>query len=502
MLPVLLLLLTFAPLSVAQSPGGEPQSAAAVLRAAIDAMGGEEVLRAIHRVRLEQHGHTNLLEQSERPEGPWIVQYEQRVVELDFERAVARIAVTASGMPGNPGGESKMVFAEGVALRVFGPEREMPDPSLAQEFQAQLELSPPRALLTALAAGDLQVAAPTVLQGTPQQVLTFTWRGVPARLVLNAATHLPTAVEWVRADPTSFFFGVWGDVTTRVAWSFWHLERGGLRLPRQLDIEKNGQPWQSSLSVQLELEPVVEPVAISEAAKTAFAAQSARTIQDQALGKRVCEIGPGVVQLLNGWNVTLVRQDDGVVVLEAPYSAGYSERVLAEVERRFPGEKVKAVVTASDAWPHLGGVRGYVARGIPVYVLDLNQPILDRLVAAPFEQCPDTLAKHPAKPEWRVVRGKTVIGQGHNVLELHPLRTETGERMLMAWLPELRALYAADLVQPMGKDVFFMPQYLAEVREAVRRENLEVASVFAMHAPLLPWSAIEAAIAGVTAKGQ
>jgi hypothetical protein len=30
---------------------------------------------------------------------------------------------------------------------------------------------------------------------------------------------------------------------------------------------------------------------------------------------------------------------------------------------RYPGVKVKAVVTTSDAWPHLGGVREYVARG-------------------------------------------------------------------------------------------------------------------------------------------
>jgi hypothetical protein len=49
----------------------------AVVRAGLEAMGGEARLRAIPAVRLAGIGHRNMLEQSERPEGPWIVSYEQ-----------------------------------------------------------------------------------------------------------------------------------------------------------------------------------------------------------------------------------------------------------------------------------------------------------------------------------------------------------------------------------------------------------------------------------------
>ena len=57
-----------------------------------------------------------------------------------------------------------------------------------------------------------RVAADVELQGVPHHVVSWRWEGAPARLFLNAATGLPTAVEVVRAFPYSTFWGVWGDV--------------------------------------------------------------------------------------------------------------------------------------------------------------------------------------------------------------------------------------------------------------------------------------------------
>ena len=67
------------------------------------------------------------------------------------------------------------------------------------------------------------------------------------------------------------------------------------------------------------------------------------------------------MQLPGAFNVALVRQPDGVVVIEATTSGPYSAAVIAAAEKRFPGAKIKAVVTTSDAWPHVGGIREYVS---------------------------------------------------------------------------------------------------------------------------------------------
>ena len=210
---------------------------------------------------------------------------------------------------------------------------------------------------------------------------------------------------------------------------------------------------------------------------------------------RATELASGIVQLAGPWNVVVVRQPDGLVILEAPISADYSRDVVAAAERRFPGVPIKAIVTTSDAWPHIGGVREYVARRLPVYALDLNIPILDRLARAPRSRRPDMLARTPAPPRWTRVADRRTIGTGELRIELIPVRGEVGERMMMAWLPQRKLLYASDLIQRNRSGGFFMPGMLAEVLSAVEREHLGTPErVIAMHLAATPWTEIVAAV--------
>jgi hypothetical protein len=75
--------------------------------------------------------------------------------------------------------------------------------------------------------------------------------------------------------------------------------------------------------------------------------------------------------------------------------------VIEEARKRYPGTAVKAVLSTSDSWPHTGGVRFAVAEGLPVYILDLNQQLLDRTISAPHTLDPDALekSKHSKSPK-------------------------------------------------------------------------------------------------------
>jgi len=150
---------------------------------------------------------------------------------------------------------------------------------------------------------------------------------------------------------------------------------------------------------------------------------------------------------------------------------------------------VKAVVTTSDSWPHFGGIREYVARGIPVYLLDLNVPQIRRALESSHRSHPDALAKNPREPILRPVSSRTVIGEGTNRIELYPSRGETGERMMLAFLPgnDGGVLYASDLYQA-GRGG--PPEYAWEVAEVARREHLAVKTVFAMHSGPAPWQTL------------
>jgi len=58
-------------------------------------------------------------------------------------------------------------------------------------------------------------------------------------------------------------------------------------------------------------------------------------------------------------------------------------------------------------------------------------------------------------------------------MEIYPIRTETGERMVMVYFPQHRLLYASDLIQP-SRSGRFRAQYAYEVAQAVKREGLAV----------------------------
>lgn len=472
-----------------------------LVRFAIEKMGGEQSLRSIKGVQIERIGHTYSIEQSERPEGPWLVNYEQISEKRDYAgQKMLRTTQTRSVQSPQWGPATTLKVADGAAAFQFG-ERSGPASAIDMaEAEESLELSAERILLTALEAKDLQVETDTKLQGGIQHVVAFGWRDGLARLYLNAQTGMPTAIEVERSYTGSFIWGPWGDVRTRVYLSLWTLEPGGIRYPRQWDIERNGIPYRSFTVTSLALNPQFDANSflILAEVKTAYESTASRTIEDTRLGqpnRPAVEIAPGVIQVPGPWNVTLVRQLDGIVVIEAPISSGYSDKVLADAKKRFPDLPIKAVISTSDAWPHLGGVREYVARDIPIYALDLNRPILERLVSSPRRSHPDALERQRKKPKFRIVSDKVIIGSGPNRLEVYPVRTESGERMMMVYFPEHKLLYGSDLVQQRRDGSFFMPEYLTELLEATLREKLIINSVFAMHLGLTPWRDIEGAVA-------
>ena len=490
------LLLSAAPLS-AQEP------ARALLQQSIDAMGGEAALKAVQTVKVAGMSHDYALEQSERPEGPHLVSYQQFTEIRDHGRDRLWRKREQRNWSVSDWTGSAVAVSGGVAAMNRGTQwRPLPPPQLAQ-MKEDLALSPERILFTALAAPDLRASEDRVLHGIANDAVSFSYGDRRLTLYLNSHTHMPTMLQSVADD----MFGIWGDVTRESWYTFWTLQPGGWQYPQQITTTWNGTPA-SDLSVfTIEVNQPVDEALFAipddtaaafrkmlEAPGPAFSMQSLRLDPSKAI-----RLTDDVVVFPGSWAVTLVRQPDGIVVLEAPIGSAYSAQVIEVASAMFPGTPIKAVVTTSDAWPHLGGVREYVARGIPVYALDLNRPILERLVAAPYSKTPDALARSPRAGEWRLVSEKTTIGSGETRVDVIPVRGEGSERMMMAHLPALNLLYATDLLQyNRDRTGFFNPVYPAELAAAVAREGITgIDRVWAMHMDPIPWSKVTEALAAL-----
>ena len=229
---------------------------------------------------------------------------------------------------------------------------------------------------------------------------------------------------------------------------------------------------------------------------------------------KIIALAPGIDLYPGSWNATIIKQPDGIVILEAPISGMYTEGVIDEAKKKYPGAPITAVLSTSDSWPHTGGVRAAVAQGLPVYILDLNQPLLDRMMAAPHTIDPDALqtakngksrnaastsgatgaASTSGAANWKIVSGKIEIGSDANRMELYPLRGASTERQYLVYFPQHHLLYASDTLALNDDGSLYDPELMHEVAQAVARENLQVDTVFAMHQGPIPWTQVTTAL--------
>ncbi len=461
-------------------------------------MGGEAKIRAIESVHLEILGHRNLLEQSERPEGPYVADYRHVEEWRDFGRRRWKQTIESNVVIEDKFVNSAWVVDDVAARKV--QDHVVPgNGEQVAEAEEALAFSPERVLITALAAADLKRLPNLMLQAVPHELIAFTYHRIPVKVYLNSETHLPTAVEWTRAYPFHAYWNVWGDVNTRVYYSFWWLSPGGIHYPLQADVLRNGLPDHAYSSNKVEFGvPIAESeFTIPAEVRDAFQKRSNVKLDDRPLGmsdQPAQELAKDILFIPGPWNVSLVKQEDGVIVIESPISAGYSRQVIEEAGRRWPGVRIKAVISTSDSWPHIGGIREYVARGIPIYVLDRTEPLIRRVIASPHHEEPDSLATSPKELRLHVVSGKVVVGSGANRIEIYPLRGETSERQMMVYFPVHKLLYGSDPFQKSG-DNYHLPQTVSELVDAVHRERLDVDRFYMMHVDPTPWKTLEESLA-------
>ncbi|HEX6976468.1 MAG TPA: hypothetical protein VF147_18805, partial [Vicinamibacterales bacterium] len=377
------------------TPPDTSTGARALVERSIQAMGGE-ALKRIASIELETRGHAYAMEQSERPEGPFIVTYTQGKEQRDYAGRRTRSESQSRAIQAPEWSPAIPLVMSGDAVAFIRGERAAPGSKASLETARRaLDLSPERVLFTALDAKDLTLGPDVKARGMMQRAVSFSWNGERVRVLFNPFNALPTAVEVTARDP---LFTRWGMTTEATYFSYWNLEPGGVRYPRQLDVFWNGVTKSSVSISKLTINPKLDEAsfAIPDEVRSAFASAKPAGFDVAVLNAaQAKEIAPGVVQLPGSWNTAFVRQPDGVVIIEAPISSPYSVQVLDEAAKRYPGVPVKAVITTSDSWPHIGGVREYAARGIPIYALDLNRPILERLLAADYGDRPDQFAKAP-----------------------------------------------------------------------------------------------------------
>jgi hypothetical protein len=459
------------------------------LALAIAAMGGSERLQGVHGLSLETVQHVALVEQSYRQE-PFITAYVRTKEKIDFSGGRLLVQAHQTWPESDPGQfESDATLVVGPAGAVYRGEKEDSPAARSdvEDARYQFDLEPVRVLLTALHAPDLHFMAAERVRSTLHPVLAFTWHGHLVRVMVNPFNFLPDAVEFVSVFYDHWY--QWGDVRQRIYFDNWQLLHG-LVYPTNQVVERNGIVWESVQVVALDVNPLIDEADFKTNPTVAAQARDSKGWEKPFKPQETLALADGVTLYAGSWNATVVKLDDGLILLESPISGTYTAGLIDKMKAENPGLPIQAVLSTSDSWPHVGGVRQAVAMGLPVYILDLNRPLLDRLIGAPRKQQPDLLARVARPPVWRTVAGKVELGHGKNRLELYPLRGAATERQYMVYFPEQRLLYASDTLVLQQDGSLYAPELMREVVAAVKRENLAVTTVYAMHQRPVPWARV------------
>jgi hypothetical protein len=209
----------------------------------------------------------------------------------------------------------------------------------------------------------------------------------------------------------------------------------------------------------------------------------------QPLELTTTAVGPNTYLLSNaGYTEAVTRIGDEVIVFEATQGEERAQKDAEAIARLFPGNHKVTVVATDLAWPHIAGVRWWVANGATIVTHSAAREFLRTVIDHRWTVAPDLLERRRGSVAARLVVFDAPYKLAGGAVTLHPIDGIGSEVAAMAFVAADHFLWASDYIQNVGEPT----AYASEVVAAVRRDRLRPERVAAQHLPLTAWSRVEA----------
>jgi hypothetical protein len=208
----------------------------------------------------------------------------------------------------------------------------------------------------------------------------------------------------------------------------------------------------------------------------------------EPIDPKITQIGPKTYLFTNpGYSEAVTEIGDEVFVFDATQGAERAEKDAALITQLFPESKKITVVITDLAWPHVAGVRFWVANGATIVSHAAARVFLESVINRRWTLTPDLLEQRRASVKLNFIPVDRELSLGGGAISLHAIDGIGSEVALMAYLPADDFLWASDYIQTTDTPTL----YTSEVWQAAKRDGLHPGRVAAEHLPLTPWSKIE-----------
>jgi len=265
---------------------------------------------------------------------------------------------------------------------------------------------------------------------------------------------------------------------------------GGVRFPARIQRRVAGLPW-------YDLE--VSAVRVNQAAAFEVPPEIVANPAPDNRVVEVTELAPGVWNFGGGsHNSVVVEQQAGLVVIEAPLNEERSLAILEEIRRRFGRRSIRAVINTHAHFDHAGGLRTFVAEGIPVITQQRNAIYFAKAWQQPRTLNPDRLAKTLRRPVFEPFVDKLRVADAERPLEIHAIQgSGHNDAFAMVYLPAQKLLVEADAwtpAPPGAKPPAVVNPLWVNLYDNVQRLGLDVQRVAPLHGAAQDFATLRAAV--------
>jgi hypothetical protein len=333
-------------------------------------------------------------------------------------------------------------------------------------------------------ARDLRVAGECYYRDYWRTVLTRHTTDGDERLFLDTKTSFPIKLD--RRDRDL----LWGDVHAAYLWSVW-APAGGALAPLFAFRMVDGETDYERITDGYSLQP-------RDSAGRLDIAEDARPMpaQDTPPPPDTVRVSASTYVLVTrSYSNVVTLQRDTVFVLDAQTSAERAHQDSVWIGKLFRGKHPIVLVVSDLAWPHIAGVRYWVALGVPVVSHRASRSFLERVVDHQWTVAPDLLEQHRSTARLKLRTVDDGLDLAAGAVRLRAIDGVGSEGAVMTYIPSDRVLYASDYIQPISPGGF-AAEYVREVRAAVARAGFTPDRFVAMHMKLGPWTDTERIAAG------
>jgi glyoxylase-like metal-dependent hydrolase (beta-lactamase superfamily II) len=302
-------------------------------------------------------------------------------------------------------------------------------------------------------------------------------RSVTMTIGKYSVTGVINEQNMVESVETRLSNNVLGDVAVRTAFSGYK-DYGGVKFPSRIVQAQGGHPTLDLNVSDVQPNNAVARALSVPAPPSAAAPPTSATTEPKKIADGVWFLDGGAPMSV------LVEFSDHVVIIEGPQNDERTEATIVAVKQLLPSKPIRYVVNTHQHSDHSGGIRAYVAAGIPIVTHEKNKSYWERILKNPFTLEPDRLARASRSPMIETVGEKRVLSDSAMALELHHLQGNLhDETLLVAYLPKQKLLVQADAFHPRpgAKPLAAPPPFTINLVENIRRLKLDVERVVHLH---------------------